>query len=90
MWSWLRSKKRNANFMLKNERQEQLALIDEINTAKREWENAQRFFEYAADSDQIDYAIYAISSAEKRYEMLIRKAKRMPVRWTFQKGGMTP
>ncbi|QHW31972.1 YaaL family protein [Paenibacillus rhizovicinus] len=88
MWNWLKRKKRTANLMRKNEQQEQLELIEEINTAKREWENARRFFEYAVDSDQIDYAVFAISSAEKRYEMLIRKAKRMPVQWTLPKGGV--
>jgi Protein of unknown function (DUF2508) len=87
MWNWLKSKKRAANLKKKSELQEQLELLDEIETAKREWENAQRFFEYAVDGDSIDYAIFAIASAEKRYEMLIRKAKRMPAQWTRLRSG---
>ncbi|NBD27028.1 YaaL family protein [Paenibacillus glycinis] len=87
MWKWLRRKQQTADLAKKSGQQEQLELIEEINTAKREWENAQRFFEYAVDGDQIDYAIFAIASAEKRYSMLIRKAKRMPVQWSLLKGG---
>lgn len=89
MWEWLRKGrgKKAADLREKTERQEQLELLEELKTAKQEWENAQRFFEYAtADEDQIDYAIFAIAAAEKRYEMLIRKAKRSPARWTLQRG----
>ncbi len=54
----------------------------EIAEAQREWENASRFFQYAEGSDQVDYAIYAIISAEKRYEMLLRKAKQLDAHWS--------
>ncbi|MFD1957070.1 YaaL family protein [Paenibacillus thailandensis] len=47
----------------------------EIEEAKRDWLNAKQFFEYAVGDDQVDYAVYAIISAEKRYEMLLRMAK---------------
>ncbi|QAY68520.1 DUF2508 family protein [Paenibacillus protaetiae] len=53
----------------------------EIAEAKRDWVNANRFFETAAGQDQIDYAIYAIISAEKRYEMLLRAAKSRKIKW---------
>lgn len=33
--------------------------------------------DYVADADQIDYAIYSLEAAEKRYEMLLRQAKHM-------------
>jgi hypothetical protein len=57
------------------------ALIRDIREAHRDWVNAHRHFEYAAGFDQIDYAIYAIEAAEKRYEMLLRQAKKMNVHW---------
>ena len=56
-------------------------LIRDIREAHRDWVNAHRHFEYAAGFDQIDYAIYAIEAAEKRYEMLLRQAKKMNVNW---------
>ncbi|MFC5651919.1 DUF2508 family protein [Paenibacillus solisilvae] len=54
---------------------EALELYAEIQLAKKEWDNAGRYFEYAVGKDQIDYAIFAIEAAEKRYEMLLRRAK---------------
>ncbi|MGO4549065.1 DUF2508 family protein [Paenibacillus sp. 2TAB23] len=53
----------------------------EIAEAHREWENANRFFEYAVGKDQIDYAIYSVITAEKRYEMLLRLAKHTSEKW---------
>lgn len=56
-------------------------LCKEIEEAKREWQNANRFFDYAVGQDQVDYAIYALISAEKRYEMLLRAAKQKNQKW---------
>lgn len=56
-------------------------LRKEIAEAHREWENANRYFNYAEGKDQIDYAIYNIISAEKRYEMLLREAKKLNGTW---------
>ncbi|MBJ6360661.1 DUF2508 family protein [Paenibacillus sp. GCM10012307] len=50
-------------------------VYDDIQEAHRDWVNAQQHFEYAIGKDQIDYAIFAIEAAEKRYEMLLRQAK---------------
>lgn len=50
-------------------------LMIEIQEAHRDWMNAQQHFEYALGKDQVDYAIFAIEAAEKRYEMLLRQAK---------------
>ncbi|TYP69456.1 DUF2508 family protein [Paenibacillus methanolicus] len=66
---------------------EMLALREEIGAAKQDWDNALRHFEYALGKDQIDYAIFAIEAAEKRYEMLLRKAKALNAQWPQWHGG---
>ncbi|WP_231637338.1 DUF2508 family protein [Paenibacillus sp. FJAT-27812] len=53
----------------------------EIAAAHREWENANRYFNHAHGKDQIDYAIYCMITAEKRYDMLLRLAKRSSNNW---------
>lgn len=58
-----------------------LKLKEEIQDALKEWENAKRYFGYAYGHEQVDYAIHAIITAEKRYTMLLRKAKRMKESW---------
>ncbi|AJY75011.1 YaaL family protein [Paenibacillus beijingensis] len=62
-------------------------LRNEIAEAHRDWLHAQHHFENATGADQIDYAIYAVETAQKRYEMLIRQAKRMAQSWPAWKGG---
>ncbi|MEC0232454.1 DUF2508 family protein [Paenibacillus alba] len=54
-------------------------LILEIRDAHQTWVAAQAHFEFALDKDQIDYAIYAMEAAEKRFEMLIKQAKKLGV-----------
>ncbi|MHA7967568.1 DUF2508 domain-containing protein [Paenibacillus sp. CAU 1782] len=56
-------------------------LKGEIIETLREWENANRFFDCALGKDQVDYAIHAIITAEKRYAMLLAKAKRLQGPW---------
>lgn len=64
------------NHSLLNEKKQ---LIVEINKAKQEWLNAQHKLNYVLENDQIDYAIYALEAAEKRYEMLLRQAKKLEI-----------
>jgi hypothetical protein len=54
-------------------------LLEEIRGAQTEWQHALLRLDYASDQDQIDYAIFALEAAEKRYEMLLKCAKRMDV-----------
>jgi hypothetical protein len=58
----------------------------EISEAHRDWENANRFFNYAVGKDQIDYAIHCMVTAEKRYDMLLRLAKRTSNNWPSWRG----
>jgi hypothetical protein len=62
--------------MLKKDKQ---MLVQEIRKAHQIWVAAQAHFEFALDKDQVDYAIYALEAAEKRFEMLIKQAKQMRV-----------
>ena len=61
-------------------------LKEEIGEALREWENAKRYFEYARGHEQVDYAIHSIITAEKRYTMLLSKAKKMTGPWPQWEG----
>ncbi|MCU6710678.1 DUF2508 family protein [Paenibacillus sp. J5C_2022] len=63
------------------ENKEMVQLKEEIADALREWENANRYFNYSIGKEQIDHAIFAIITAEKRYGMLMSRAKRLHVEW---------
>lgn len=48
----------------------------EIEKAKAEWERAVRQFEEAQGEDEIDYAIYVLEAAERKYQIHLKRAKR--------------
>ena len=46
-----------------------------LENARKEWEEAKNIFENVSEPDLVDYAIYNIEAAEKKYVYLIRKIK---------------
>lgn len=54
---------------------DKLAMLIEIRKAHSDWKAAYMKLNWVVEKDQIDYAIYALEAAEKRYEMLVRQAK---------------
>ena len=60
-------------------RRDRYLLLEEIHKAHMEWTTAQYRFDYAVEKEQIDYAVYALEAAEKRFEMLLKQAKDMNV-----------
>lgn len=56
---------------------EKLLLVAEIRQAHSDWVSAQMRLDWVVEKDQIDYAIFALETAEKRYEMLLRQAKQL-------------
>lgn len=47
----------------------------DIDEARKSWLSATRFFQYAVEQDEVDYAVYYLMAAEQRYSMLIKRAK---------------
>lgn len=50
-------------------------LLAQVRQAHTDWVCAQQRLNYAVDKDQIDYAVYSLEAAEKRYSMLLKQAK---------------
>ncbi|GMK42447.1 hypothetical protein PCCS19_55070 [Paenibacillus sp. CCS19] len=54
----------------------------DIDEARKSWLSATRFFQYAVEQDEVDYAVYYLMAAEQRYSMLVRRAKALKdVNW---------
>lgn len=69
---WFDLSNRQAHLL---EIQDRRSLVEEIAKARIEWSQAQDRLDWAIGKDHIDYSIYALETAEKRYEMLLRLAK---------------
>lgn len=50
-------------------------LLESIRNARNEWISANINFEYAKDTEMIDYYTFEIKACQVRYEYLIKKAK---------------
>jgi|GEM_PF-2184189 hypothetical protein len=54
----------------------------DIEEARKSWLSATRFFQYAVEQDEVDYAVYHLLAAEQRYSMLVKRAKALKgVEW---------
>ena len=47
-----------------------------LENAKKEWEEAKNIFENVSEPDLVDYAIYNVEAAEKKYVYLLRQIKK--------------
>lgn len=74
-WLFFWRNRRETDPLLKDKQ----ALVKEIRAAQCDWQHALNRLDHVSGSDQIDYAIFALEAAEKRYEMLLKNAKRMNV-----------
>lgn len=63
---------------LKREKEAARIYLD-IERAKAEWERAVRQFEEAQGEDEIDYAIFVLEAAERKYQIHLKRAKQAGV-----------
>ncbi|MDR0270982.1 DUF2508 family protein [Paenibacillus sp.] len=64
-------------WQMREKREEELTVYMDVRKAQSEWEQARHVFEEAVGEDQIDYAIYMLEAAERKYQMNLRAAKRI-------------
>jgi len=62
------------------ENQEFIRLVE---LARQEMLNAERFFEEVNDPDLVDYAIYSMEAARKRYVYLLKQARMNNIRINY-------
>lgn len=54
---------------------EESELLNHLEMARREWLAARAYFELVSDEDLVDYAIYSVRAAEKKYQYLLRRVR---------------
>lgn len=55
---------------------ERARLADAVQEARRQWDAARGFFDNVTEPELIDYAVFAVGAAEKRYMFLLEEARR--------------
>ncbi|WP_058300978.1 DUF2508 family protein [Gorillibacterium timonense] len=62
-------------------------LLAEIRRAHEQWVIASEHLNWVGVTEEIDYAVFAMAAAEKKYDMLLRQAKKLDWRdHTFYTG----
>lgn len=84
LWRWWPIQAGSKQPDLSPPNSEDVALYREIKEAEHNWRVAEQRMNEAVDKDQIDYAIYSLEAAEKRYEMLIRQAKQQKLKIGYE------
>ncbi|HHV72088.1 MAG TPA: YaaL family protein [Clostridia bacterium] len=56
------------------------SLAETVEQAKQEWINAKRYFESVSDPELVDYSIYVLEAAERKYMYLLKKAREEGIR----------
>lgn len=67
----------------KNQDVENSEIIEAIELAKAEWENAECFFQMAGEPESVDYAIYLQNATCVRYMHLLKMAKDKNIRVNY-------
>lgn len=62
-------------FKIQRETYDKDDLYINLENAKKEWEEAKNIFENVSEPDLVDYAIYNIEAAEKKYVYLLKLIK---------------
>ncbi|OZB90017.1 hypothetical protein [Paenibacillus sp. XY044] len=74
--TWLkRNKSGMSTRQYKEEQEEKWTVYNDVQNAHAEWKLARMRFEEALGQDQIDYAIYMLEAAERKYQMHLKQAK---------------
>ena len=51
------------------------AFADEVKRAYAEWQAAENYFDNVSDPDLVDFAIFDMQAARKKYAYMLKKAR---------------
>ena len=60
---------------LDKQNEENQELIDSVRAAKEEWQAAQVYFENVSEPDLVDFSIYRLEAARRKYMYLLKLAR---------------
>ncbi len=60
--------------------QQDPALLYEVRLALQDMNDAQNYFNSISDPELVDYALYEVEAARRKYEYLLRQARRAGLR----------
>ncbi|MOA09621.1 hypothetical protein D3C78_1294680 [compost metagenome] len=86
-WIFKHSQKQSDLLRQMEDQQSREFIYQEVDRARREWEQACWAFQNAVGEDEVDVAIYTLEAAERRYQIQLKEAKQAKVEWDVFKHG---
>lgn len=77
MWWNKNSKSNQEKVMTADEQEKMWSVFMDVRKSQMEWERAHMLFQEAMGQDQIDYAIYMLEAAERKYQINLKQAKEL-------------
>lgn len=77
MWWNKNSKSNQEKVMTADEQEKMWSVFMDVRKSQMEWERAHMMFQEAMGQDQIDYAIYMLEAAERKYQINLKQAKEL-------------
>lgn len=71
--SWMNSIRDKINY--NKEKQKDDVLLESIQKAQKEWNDKENYFDFATDTDLVDFAIYDIEASKRKYAYLLKLIK---------------
>lgn len=75
MWNRVKQNFTRDQTEKKAEAKRRLELFSDICASHADWVKAHRLFDEALGKDQVDYAIFVLEAAERKYQILLKSAK---------------
>ena len=60
-------------------------IADSVHEALLAWKDAMNYFENVLDPDLVEYAIYGMKAAQRRYEYMLKQARAISDHFVFEK-----
>lgn len=79
--NWFTNTNRKDGLLAESDLEYKRYLYEGVNNAREEWERAYQAFQRAAESDEVDVAIYTLEAAERRYQIQLKAAKAANLNW---------
>ncbi|GAB6928110.1 hypothetical protein JCM10914A_20930 [Paenibacillus sp. JCM 10914] len=77
IWRKKANKKEQEVYITSEEQEQMWSVYMDVQRSQMEWERAHLLFQEARGQDQIDYAIYMLEAAERKYQMNLKQAKQL-------------
>ena len=70
---WIQSTIRLCTRLFRREKKREQGKTEDIRRAMEQWQEAERYFKSVSDTDLVDYAVFEMEAARRKYMLLLKR-----------------